>query len=76
MKGMGKMEINNVLIWHFFYLQMFYVPRVLHPDKNWRKLKNFKQEGIWTPLFTLLCTRLVSAESGVHVLCFQQLFEE
>ena len=34
MKGVGKMEINDVLMWHVFDLQIFYMPRVLHPDKN------------------------------------------
>ena len=48
MKGVGKMEINNFLMWHFFDLQMFYVPCVLHSGKNWRKLKNFEREGSWT----------------------------
>ena len=48
MKRMDKMEINNVLMWHFFDLQMLYVPRVFHPGKNWRKLKNFEREGSWT----------------------------
>ena len=43
MEGVGKMEMNNVLMWHFFDL-----PRVLHPAQNWRKLKNFEREGIRT----------------------------
>ena len=34
----GEKEINDDLMWHVFDLQMFYVTRVLHPDKNWRKL--------------------------------------
>ena len=34
MKGVGKMEINDVLMWHAFDLQIFYVPCVLHPGKN------------------------------------------
>ena len=33
------METNDVLMRHFFDLQMFYVPRVLHQGKNGRKLK-------------------------------------
>ena len=36
--GVGEKEINDDLMWHVFDLQMFYVTRVLHPDKNWRKL--------------------------------------
>ena len=33
---------------------MFYVPRVLHPGKNRRKLKNFEQEGSRT-IFFFVC---------------------
>ena len=50
MKRMDKMEINNVLMWHFFDLQMLYVPRVFHPGKNWRKLKILNGRGAG-PLF-------------------------
>ena len=42
MKAVGK---NDVLMWHVFYRLIFYVPCVFHPDKNWRKLKNFEWEG-------------------------------
>ena len=42
MKAVGK---NDVLMWHVFYRPIFYVPCVFHPDKNWRKLKNFEWEG-------------------------------
>ena len=42
------MEINDVLMWLVFYFQMFYVPHILHPGKNRRKLKNFEWEGSQT----------------------------
>ena len=42
MKAVGK---NDVLMWHVFYRLIFYVPCVFHPDKIWRKLKNFEWEG-------------------------------
>ena len=41
----GEKEINDDLMWHVFDLHMCYVPRVLHLDKYWRKLKSFEQEG-------------------------------
>lgn len=60
MKGVDKMEINNVLMWHFFDLQMFYVPRVLHPGKNCRKLKNFEEPD---PLVNTFLRRLYIASN-------------
>ena len=43
MKGVGKMEINDVLMWHIFYCAT--CPLL---GKNWGKRKNFERERSWT----------------------------
>ena len=39
MKGVGKMEINDVLMWHIFYCATCPLS-----GKSWGKLKNFEWE--------------------------------